>query len=536
MEAGILFVLVMVLLFLGVPIAVALGLSSIIIIAFFSTDSMSSVALQLLNSSQNYTLLAIPFFILASAFMSTGGVARRIIRFAIAAVGHFRGGLAIASVLACMLFAALSGSSPATVVAIGTIAIAGMRQVGYSKEFAAGVICNAGTLGILIPPSIVMVVYAAATDVSVGRMFLAGVVPGLVAGLMLMVTIYFMARYKNLPAGDWQGMHELINAGKDAAWGLFLIVIIIGGIYGGVFTPTEAAAVAAVYSAFVALFVYRDMGPLKEVRWLPEGTDKRTRVGFSATVYAVSFYLVWLILSFFLMSGTPLSTRASVGGVLAVLIMLAYPMLRGPEFGIAGLPGTLARGLPIWGRNLWLITLKFFPALFHRDTHKVMVDSSKTIIMLMFIIVNALLFAHVLTSERIPDAITQWMLSMGFNWFTFLVAVNILLLLGGQFMEPSGLLLIVAPVVFPIALELGVDPIHLGIIMVVNMEIGMITPPIGLNLFVTSGITGMNLVQVVKAALPFVAVLFLFLILVTYVPVMSTWLPYALMGPEIITK
>jgi len=218
MEAGILFVMVMALLFLGVPIAVALGLSSIILIAFFSTDSMSSVALQLLNSSQNYTLLAIPFFILASAFMSTGGVARRIIRFAIATVGHIRGGLAIASVMACMLFAALSGSSPATVVAIGTIAIAGMRQVGYTKEFAAGVICNAGTLGILIPPSIVMVVYAAATDVSVGRMFLAGVVPGLVAGLMLMVTIYFMARYKNLPAGEWQGTHEFINAGKDAAW------------------------------------------------------------------------------------------------------------------------------------------------------------------------------------------------------------------------------------------------------------------------------------------------------------------------------
>ena len=156
--------------------------------------------------------------------------------------------------------------------------------------------------------------------------------------------------------------------------------------------------------------------------------------------------------------------------------------------------------------------------------------------MLMFIIVNALLFAHVLTAERIPDAITSIMLDYGFNWFTFLIAVNLLLLLGGQFMEPSGLLLIVAPVVFPIAMELGVDPIHLGIIMVVNMEIGMITPPIGLNLFVTSGITGMSLVQVVRAAAPFVAVLFVFLILVTYVPWLSTWLPYSLLGPEIITR
>jgi len=536
MESVILIVLVMTMLLLGVPIAVSLGLSSVLMIAFFSNDSMSSVALQLLNSSQNYTLLAIPFFILASAFMSTGGVARRIIRFAIASVGHIRGGLAIASVLACMLFAALSGSSPATVVAIGTIAIAGMRQVGYTKDFAAGVICNAGTLGILIPPSIVMVVYAAATDVSVGRMFLAGILPGIVAGLMLMITIYAMARVKNLPAEEWKGMEELISAGKDSAWGLFLIIIIIGGIYGGVFTPTEAAAVAAVYSGFVALFVYRDMGPLKDRPWVPESASRQSRVGFSATVYAITFFLAWLILSFFFMTETGLATRAWIGLIVSVLILVAYPMLRYGEGGIASIPVTIAKGLPVWGRNLWLIVRHFLPALFHADTHKVMVDSSKTIIMLMFIIVNALLFAHVLTSERIPDAITQWMVSMGFNWFTFLIAINVLLLLGGQFMEPSGLLLIVAPVVFPIALELGVDPIHLGIIMVVNMEIGMITPPIGLNLFVTSGITGMNLVQVVRAALPFVAVLFVFLIIVTYVPWISTTIPYALMGPEIITR
>jgi C4-dicarboxylate transporter DctM subunit len=262
METAILFALVLGLLFLGVPVGVSLGLSSIVVIAFFSGDSMSSVAQQLFTASQNYTLLAIPFFVLASAFMSTGGVAKRIIRFSIATVGHFRGGLAMASVLACMMFAALSGSSPATVVAIGTIAIAGMRQVGYSKEFAAGVIANAGTLGILIPPSIVMVVYAAATNVSVGRMFLAGVIPGILAGLMLMIAIYVIARRRDLPAEEWKGFGELMNGGKEAGWGLFLIVIIIGGIYGGVFTPTEAAAVAAVYAFFIALFVYRDMGPM----------------------------------------------------------------------------------------------------------------------------------------------------------------------------------------------------------------------------------------------------------------------------------
>ncbi len=539
MEADILFVLVLVLLFLGVPIAVALGLSSIIIIAFFSSDSMSSVALQLFTASQNYTLLAIPFFILASSFMSTGGVARRIIRFAIAAVGHFRGGLAMASVLACMLFAALSGSSPATVVAIGTIAIAVMRQVGYTKEFASGVIANAGTLGILIPPSIVMVVYSAATDVSVGRMFLAGVIPGLIAGLMLMAAIYIMARFKNLPAEEWKGFGEILAGGKEAGWGLFLIIIIIGGIYGGVFTPTEAAAVAAVYSFFIALFVYRDMGPMKGETWLKDTDSRRARVGFSSLVYALSFFFVWMILSFFVTSeweGVTLGGRALVGLALSLAVMVAYAMWRDPGSNPLNIPGYLLASLPVWGRNLSLMGRNSFRAFFNEETRKVMVDSSKTIIMLMFIIVNALLFAHVLTSERIPQAITDWMIGAGFNWFTFLIAVNLLLLLGGQFMEPSGLLLIVAPVVFPIAMELGVDPVHLGIIMVVNMEIGMITPPIGLNLFVTSGITGMSLVQVVKAALPFVGVLFLFLILVTYVPVLSTWLPYSLMGPEIVTR
>ena len=541
METLILFILVLGLLFFGAPVAISLGLSSVITIAFFSSDSMSSVALQLFTASQNYTLLAIPFFVLASAFMSTGGVAKRLINFAIATVGHFRGGLAMASVLACMLFAALSGSSPATVVAIGTIAIAGMRKVGYSKEFAAGIIANAGTLGILIPPSIVMVVYSAATDVSVGRMFLAGVVPGIVAGLMLMIAIYIMARIKNLPAEPWRGFHEIARHGKDAGWGLFLIIIILGGIYGGVFTPTEAAAVAAVYAFFVALFIYRDMGPLKDEPWLRETDSSRARVGFSALVYAVSFFSVWMILSFFATSGPGgasfgFGERATVGLVLSLAILVAYTLWRGESAGWGAGPSPRPASLPIWGRNLGMTGRSFFRAFFNEDTRKVTVDAARTTIMLMFIIVNALLFAHVLTAERIPQAITSLMLDAGFNWFTFLIAVNILLLLGGQFMEPSGLLLIVAPVVFPIAMELGVDPVHLGIVMVVNMEIGMITPPIGLNLFVTSGITGMSLVQVVKAALPFVGVLFLFLILVTYVPILSTWLPYSLMGPELVTR
>ncbi|MEM6618512.1 MAG: TRAP transporter large permease [Pseudomonadota bacterium] len=459
MEAVFLFTLVIGLMLIGVPIAVSLGFASIVFLLIFSDSSLASVAQTLFEAFEGHaTLLAIPFFILASSFMSTGGVAQRIIRFSIALVGHLRGGLAIAGVLACMIFAALSGSSPATVVAIGTIVIAAMRQVGYTKEFAAGVIANAGTLGILIPPSIVMVVYAAAVEVSVGRMFLAGVIPGIMAGTMLMIAIYVMARIKDMPKGEFKGAREVWDSFFDALWGLLLIAVIMVGIYGipgvtgAIFTPTEAAAVASVYAFLVACFVYRDMGPL-------------------------------------------------------------------------------ANGGSIFTKPYALVT-----AFWHRDTINTLRDAGKLIITLMFVIANALLLKHVLTDEQIPQQITEAMLAAGFGPVMFLVIVNVILLIGGQFMEPSGLLVIVAPLVFPIAIELGIDPIHLGIIMVVNMEIGMITPPVGLNLFVTSGVAGMPMMGVVRAALPFLAVLFVFLIMVTYIPWISTALPNAVMGPEYVTR
>ncbi len=461
MSVVLLFVMVIGFLLIGVPIAVALGMSSVLFLLWFSDSSLASIAQTLFSAFEgHFTLLAIPFFILASSFMSTGGVAQRIIRFSIACVGHLRGGLAIAGVFACMMFAALSGSSPATVVAIGTIVIAAMRQAGYTKEFAAGVICNAGTLGILIPPSIVMVVYAAAVEVSVGRMFLAGVIPGILAGLMLMVAIYIMARVKNMPAGEFAGFGEIFASFRDAAWGLLLIVIIMVGIYGipgltgAIFTPTEAAAVASVYAFIVATFIYRDMGPLAG------------------------------------------DTKGS--------------LLRKPQA---------------------LIT-----AFFHKDTQKTLLDAGRLTITLMFVIANALILKHVLTEEQVPQTVANAMLAAGLGPVMFLIVVNVILLIGGQFMEPSGLLVIVAPLVFPIAIELGIDPIHLGIIMVVNMEIGMITPPVGLNLFVTSGVAGMPMMRVVRAALPFLGVLFIFLIIVTYVPWISTYLPNTLMGPEIVIK
>lgn len=416
-----LFVLLFALMLIGVPVAISLGLSSALTIMFFSPDSPRSLAIKMFETSEHSTLLAIPFFLIAGAFMTTGGVAQRLIDFANACVGHIRGGLAIGSVLACMLFAALSGSSPATVAAVGSIAIAGMVKSGYTKEFGAGIICNAGTLGILIPPSIVMVVYAAATEQSVGKMFMAGVIPGILLGAALMVAIYIVARVKKLPAQPRVSVKQWFGSFRRALWGLLLIVIILGGIYSGMYTPTEAAAVAAVYSMLVALFVYKDM-----------------RI---------------------------------------------------------------------------------------RDFSKVMLESGKMTVMLMFIIANAMLFAHVLTTEQIPQSIASWVTDMGFSPWMFLIIVNIVLLVAGSFMEPSAVILILAPIFFPIAMELGIDPIHLGIIMVVNMEIGLITPPIGLNLFVSSAVTGMPITSTIKAALPWLMILLFFLVLITYIPGISLGLP-----------
>jgi C4-dicarboxylate transporter DctM subunit len=308
-----------------------------------------------------------------------------------------------------------------------------------------------------------MVVYATAVDVSVGRMFLAGVIPGLLAGGMLMAAIYIMARIKNMPKGQWQGWGEIWASFREAFWGLMLIVIIMVGIYGipgvtgAIFTPTDAAAVASVYSFFAALFIYRDMGPL------------------------------------------------------------------------AGAEGE--KNIPVWQKPQALIT-----AFFHRDTQRTLFEAGKLTVTLMFVIANALILKHVLTDEQVPQHVAEAMLAAGFGPVMFLIVVNVILLLGGQFMEPSGLLVIVAPLVFPIAIELGIDPIHLGIIMVVNMEIGRITPPVGLNLFGTSGVAGMPMMRVVKAAAPFLVVLFVFLILVTYVPWISTLLPNAIMGPEIVAN
>jgi len=420
MDALFLFLGLLFLLLIGVPIAISLGLSSLLFTLLATDDSPIIIAQKLFDTMEHTTLLAIPFFILSAHFLTTGGVSQRLVDFAKAAVGWMPGGLAMATVVACMFFAAISGSSPATVVAIGSIMIPGMIAAGYDKRFAVGVVATSGSMGILIPPSIPMIVYADAVEESVGKMFIAGILPGVLMGVFLMTATWVAARKMNIPSEPWLGWRHLLQCFMRAFWGLLLIFIVVGGIYGGVFTPTEAAAVAAVYSAFIALFVHKDMG-LKKV----------------------------------------------------------------PE---------------------------------------VMLDSAKMTSMLLFIIACAMIFAHVLTEERIPQELAQSVLSADPEPWMFLLMVNVILWFAGDFMEPSAILLILAPLFHPIALSLGIDPIHLGIVMTTNMEVGMITPPVGLNLYVAAGLSGMSLGEVTKAALPWMGVLILALLVITYVPWLSLFL------------
>ncbi len=420
MELLLLFSGLLFLLLINVPISISLGLTSLSYVLMATDDSPVVIAQKLFDTMEHTTLLAIPFFILSSHFLSTGGVSERLIEFAKSMVGWMHGGLAMAAVVSCMLFAAISGSSPATVVAIGSIMIPGMIKAGYSKSYTVGVIATAGSMGILIPPSIPMIVYADAVEESVGKMFIAGILPGILMGVLLMLATWIVARRRNMPREPWQGFGHLCKSFLRAFWGLMLIVIVVGGIYGGIFTPTEAAAVAAVYSAFIALFVHKDM----------------------------SF----------------------------------------------------------------------------KDVPKTMLDASKMTAVIMFIIACAMIFAHVLTEEQVPQNLAQSVLEHDPSPWMFLLLINVILWFAGDFMEPSSILLILAPLFHPIALTLGIDPIHLGIIMTTNMEVGMITPPVGLNLYVAAGLTGMSLGQVTKAALPWMFVLIFALLLITYIPWISLFL------------
>jgi C4-dicarboxylate transporter DctM subunit len=421
MSALIIFGLLLLLMLTGMPISIALGLT-VLTFMFTMTDvAVESVAMKLFTGLENFEIMAIPFFILAGNFLTHGGVARRMIQFASTMVGHWHGGLALAGVLACALFAAVSGSSPATVVAIGSIILPAMMKQGYPKRFGAGVITTSGALGILVPPSIVMVMYSVTTNTSVGKLFAAGVVPGLLLAFLLGLTTWVIARrndYPRLARATWAARWK---AFRECIWGLLLIVVVMGGIYSGKFTPTEAAAMAAVYAFFIAVFVYKDL--------------KLAQVG------------------------------------------------------------------------------------------RVLLDSASLSAMLLYIITNAVLFSFLMTNENIPQAMAQWITDRGLGPVPFLLMVNVLLLVAGNVMEPSSIVLIMAPILFPVAVRLGIDPVHFGILIVVNMEVGMCHPPVGLNLYVASGVTRMGISELTVAVLPWLATMVAFLGLVTFVPQISLWLP-----------
>ncbi len=421
MNATIIFVLLLTLMLTGMPISISLGLTVLTFLFTMTSVPIESVAMKLFTSLEKFEIMAIPFFILAGNFLTHGGVARRMINFASDMVGHWHGGLALAGVLACALFAAVSGSSPATVVAIGSIILPAMVRQGYPKRFGAGVITTSGALGILIPPSIVMVMYSVTTNTSVGQLFMAGVVPGLLLAFLLGLTTWFLAKKHNYPRMAKATWAQRWHSFRRCAWGLLLIVIVMGGIYSGKFTPTEAAAMAAVYAFFIAVFVYKDL--------------KIKQVG------------------------------------------------------------------------------------------KVLLDSASLSAMLLYIITNAMLFSFLMTNENIPQAMAEWITNKGLGVVTFLLVVNLLLLLAGNVMEPSSIVLIMAPILFPVAMKLGIDPVHFGILIVVNMEVGMCHPPVGLNLYVASGITKMGISELTVAVLPWLLTMLGFLVLVTYVPQISLWLP-----------
>ncbi|BAL25966.1 TRAP transporter large permease [Azoarcus sp. KH32C] len=424
MSAAIIFVILLVLMLTGMPISISLGLTVLTFLFTMTQVPIESVALKLFTGIEKFEIMAIPFFILAGNFLTHGGVARRMINFASSMVGHWYGGLGLAGVMACALFAAVSGSSPATVVAIGAILMPAMTRQGFPAKFGAGVITTSGALGILIPPSIVMVMYSVSTNTSVGALFMAGVVPGLLLAVFLGATTWYRAHkfgYPRQPKATWA---QRARAFRESAWGLFLIVVVMGGIYTGIFTPTEAAAMSAVYAFFVAVFVYKDL-------------------------------------------------RMS-------------------------------------------------------DVPKVLLNSANMSAMLLYIITNAVLFSFLLTHENIPQAMADFMIGTGVGMVGFLIMANILMLVAGNFMEPSSIVLILAPILFPIAIKLGIDPVHFGIIMVVNMEVGMCHPPVGLNLYVASGITKMGITELTVAVWPWLVSMLVFLILVTYVPSISLVLPKAL--------
>ena len=421
MSAALIFGLLFALMLTGMPISISLGLTVLTFLFTMTEVPIESVGLKLFSGLDNFGIMAIPFFILAGTFLTRGGVARRMIAFTTSLVGHLPGGLGLAGVAACAMFAAISGSSVATVVAIGSIMMPAMVEYGYPRRFGVGVISTSGALGILVPPSIILVLYGVSTNTSIGALFMAGIVPGIILALMLAGVTWFVAWRNNYPRMKRASLAQQFTAFRESIWGLLLIGIVLGGIYGGVFTPTEAAAVAAVYAFFITVFIYKE---LKLV-----------------------------------------------------------------------------------------------------EVPQVLLQAASMSSMLLYIITNAVLFSFLMTHEQIPQAMAAWIIDKNFSIWMFLLVVNVILLLAGNVMDPSSILLIMAPILYPLATKLGVNPVHLGVLMIVNTEVGLCHPLVGLNLYIASSIAKMGISEITISVLPWLCAMLVFLGLITYVPEISLWLP-----------
>jgi C4-dicarboxylate transporter DctM subunit len=420
-RAGTIFALLISLMLTGIPVSIALGLTVMTFLFTLTAVPIEAVSMKLFTGIESFEIMAIPFFILAGNFLTHGGVARRMINFATSLIGHWHGGLGLAGIIACAMFALVCGSSVATVAAIGAIVLPEMVRHGYPMRFGAGIITVAGSLGILMLPSIPKIVYAVATNTSIGALFVAGLLPGSLLTVMLCVVTWYLARKRDYPRMKKASWVETWNAFRDSVWGLMLVVIIVGGIYSGLFTATEAAAMAAVYSFIIAVFVYKAIGL--------------------------------------------------------------------------------------------------------KDVPRVLLRAANTSAMLLYIVTNAVLFSFVLSNENIPTALADWITAQNLGWIGFLAVVNILLLLAGNFMEPNSIILIMAPILAPAAKKLGIDLVHFGIVIDVNMEVGLCHPPVGLNLYVASMIARMRITDLAVSVLPWLCTMLGFLIVVTYWPELTLFLP-----------
>lgn len=418
--ATILFVSLFAMFILGVPIAISLGIASALAVWWAGEIPLIILAQRTFTSIDSFPLMAIPFFILAGTLMETGGISRRLVNLANSITGHVTGGLGLVVVVTSMFFAAMTGSSAATVAAIGSILIPAMVRRGYHKNFAGSVQAVSGELGVIIPPSIPMILYAVTTETSVGDMFIAGIIPGLMISFSLLLTVYIISKKRGYIGQTGITWADRRKALKEASLALLMPVIILGGIYGGVFTPTEAAAVAVAYAFILGVFVY------KEIKW----DDLISLLGRSVITMAI----------------------------------------------------------------------------------------------IMFIIANAGLFGWILSREGVPHQVAEFFASISSTPFVFLLLVNLMLFIVGMFFETGASIIILAPLLTPVAIQFGIDPVHFGMIMIVNLAMGMCTPPLGVNLFISCQIAGISLIDISKAIIPFIFVLIANVLIISYVPQISLWL------------